>query len=73
MEMTRKLEGRIDTMCNVSLGIRERALEEGIEKGKLSAYLEMIKDGILTIPEVARRLQISEENIKESLKNEITE
>ena len=33
MEMTRKLEGGIDIMCNVSLGIRERALEEGIEKG----------------------------------------
>ena len=73
MEMTRKLEGGIDTMFNVSLGIRERALEEGIEKGKLSAYLEMIKDGILTIPEVARRLQISEENLKESLKKGITE
>lgn len=44
MEMTRELEGGIDVMCNVSLGIRERALAEGIEQG--------IKAMILTCQEL---------------------
>lgn len=33
MKMTRELEGGLDIMCNVSLGIREEALEQGIKQG----------------------------------------
>ena len=33
MEMTRKLEGRIHTMCNVGAGLWERAEEQGLEQG----------------------------------------
>lgn len=54
-------------MCNVSLGIRERALAEGIEKGKLETYLELIRDGVVTLSEAAKRLQVSEEKVKELL------
>lgn len=68
MEMTRKLEGGINTMCNVSLGIREKALAEGIEQGKLKTYLDLIQDGVITIEEAAKRLEISVEKIKELLK-----
>ena len=39
MQMTRNLEGGIETMCNVSLGIREQALEEG-EKRKLRELIQ---------------------------------
>ena len=39
MKMTRHLEGGIETMCNVSLGIREQALEEG-EKRKLCEQIQ---------------------------------
>ena len=41
--------------------------KEGIEAGKLTFCLELIKDGVITIEEAAKRLQTSEENIKELL------
>lgn len=65
--MLLQLKGGINTMCNVSLGIRERALAEGIEKGKLETYLELIRDGVVTLSEAAKRLQVSEEKVKELL------
>ena len=51
MQMTRKLEGGIESMCNVSLGVREEALkegirqgiEQGIEQGRTSLLIEMIQ------------------------------
>ena len=33
MQMTRELEGGIDTMCNVSQGIKEKSLATGIAQG----------------------------------------
>ena len=42
MIKTRKLEGEADSMCNVSLGIREKALAEGIEKGIETGIKAMI-------------------------------
>lgn len=41
--------------------------KEGIEAGKITFCLELIKDGVITIEEAAKRLQTSEENIKELL------
>jgi len=32
MIMTTELEGRIQTMCNLSLAIEERGFEKGVEK-----------------------------------------
>ena len=43
MKMTRNLEGGIETMCNVSLGIREQALEEGREEGEKRKLRELIQ------------------------------
>ena len=45
--------------------LKEDAFEEGMKEGMLLTYLELIKDGIITIPEVAKRLQISESDIKD--------
>ena len=53
MIMTTELEGRIQTMCNLSLAIEERGFEKGIEKGiekgvekeRLEAIRRMVKAG----------------------------
>jgi len=49
MIMTTELEGRIQTMCNLSENIKELGIEEGIEKGikkeRLDALERMIKAG----------------------------
>ena len=46
MQMTRELEGGIDSMCNVSLGIREKALAEGIEQGIKAMILTCQEFGV---------------------------
>ena len=85
MQMTRKLEGGIDTMCNVSQGIKEKALatgiaqgmaqgiaqgiEQGIEQGKLDTYLELLRDGLISVSDAAKRLCLSESTILEMLEN----
>ena len=53
MIMTTELEGRIQTMCNLSENIKELGIEEGIEKGiekgieteRLNAIERMLKAG----------------------------
>ena len=75
MQMTRKLEGGIDTMCNVSQGIKEKALAtgiaqgitQGIEQGKLDTYLELLRDGLISVSDAAKRLCLSESAFLEML------
>ena len=75
MQMTRELEGGIDTMCNVSQGIKEKALAtgiaqgitQGIEQGKLDTYLELLRDGLISVSDAAKRLCLSESAILEML------
>lgn len=43
MHMTRELEGGITSMCNLSEGLWERALEEGMEKGIEKGVIALIK------------------------------
>jgi hypothetical protein len=40
----------------------------GRQNGKLETYIGLIQDGILTVEEVAKRLEISEEKLKEYMK-----
>lgn len=46
---------------------KEKGKKEGIKEGKILFCLELIKDGMITVSEASKRLQISEENIKELL------
>ena len=71
MHMTRELEGGIDTMCNVSQGIKEKAYDagvaQGISQGKLDTYLELLRDGLLSISDVAHKLNITEQEVQKML------
>ena len=44
--------------------LKEDAFEDGKIEGKIETYLELIKEGILTISDVAERLEISEEEVE---------
>ena len=68
MQMTRELEGGIDTMCNVSQGIKEKAFDAGITQGKLDAHLELLREGLITISTAAQKLGISEDEVKKFVK-----
>lgn len=69
MEMTRELEGGIDEMCNVSLGIRNRALAEGFEQGIAQGVTEGIEQGIKALINTCRKFKLSKEEIVEEIKN----
>ena len=58
-------------MCNVSQGIKEKAYDagvaQGISQGKLDTYLELLRDGLLSISDVAQKLNITEQEVQKML------
>ena len=42
-------------------------LKKGIREGKINTYVELIKDGLLSISEAAKRLEMSEDELKKYL------
>ncbi|MCR5111385.1 MAG: Rpn family recombination-promoting nuclease/putative transposase [Ruminococcus sp.] len=62
-------EERVD-MCEAIEGIRKDALAEGIEEGILKTLIGLVKDGILTIADAAKRanMTVSEFEEKTGLK-----
>ena len=82
MQMTQELEGGITTMCNVSQGIAERAfndgisqgisrgISQGISQGKIDAYLEMVREGLISITDAAKKLSLTEQKILDMIKTE---
>ena len=71
----------VETMCNLSDLIEERAtergmkkgIEKGIEKGKCQTILELIQAGVLTAEEGARWLNKTEEEMEELCREEYSE
>ncbi len=57
-------QDKIDEQVEKKVKERERLLEA---KGEQKTYLNLIREGILTIQDVARRLQLSEEAVKSML------
>ena len=45
----------------------EQGLVNGRKEGQLSAYIELIKDGVITLSEAARRMDMSEEELSNYL------
>lgn len=63
IETSAELEGGLKQMCNYSDLIEERGIakgmekgiEQGIEQGKLETLLSLVRDGLLSIEEAAKR------------------
>ena len=57
-------------MCEAIEGIRNDAREEGREEGILKTLVDLVKDGILTLADVAKRanMSVSEFEVKSGLK-----
>lgn len=71
MVMTYGLERRVDDMCNLSEVIIENAvkqgLEQGLEQGAFEAYASLVRDGLLSMEEAARRMDMSVEALREKM------
>ena len=64
MKMTRNLEGGIETICNVSLGIREQALEEGREEGEKRKLRELIQKKLAKGQSLEMIAEVLEEDVE---------
>ena len=45
----------------------EKGIEEGIAKGVLSSLVSLVKDGLISVSEAAKRADMSEEDFKKYL------
>ena len=50
-------------------GIRKEGIEEGISQGRIAAYVEMLNDGMITLKEAAKRLNMSETDLNAYCEN----
>ena len=57
----------VNKMCKIMEDLKQEGIKEGHLKGRLSAYIEMIKDGLLTIKDAAQKLGIPEEELQAQL------
>ena len=48
---------------------RENDLEEGEKKGRLSAFYSLVKDGILTLKQVADKMNMTIPQFENAIKN----
>jgi hypothetical protein len=55
-------------MCESIENYAVKFAKQERENGKIETYIGLIQDGILTVEEVAKRLEISEEKLKEYMK-----
>lgn len=60
----------VNKMCKIMEDLKQESIKEGQQKGRLSAYIEMVKDGLLTIKETSLKLGISEEELQLKLNQE---
>ncbi len=65
-------KGKPVTMCEVLDRIENRGIEKGIEKGKISAFAELVKDGILTLKQAAERMGMTVAKFKAAMKEVAT-
>jgi hypothetical protein len=61
----KETEKGLDTMCEIMERIATEERMEGIKEGKLQALFDLVKDGILTISEAAKRANMTESNFSE--------
>ena len=53
------IERSVDAMCNASQGIKNEAMRQGLEKGKIEAYLDIG----LTADEISQKMGISKDTV----------
>ena len=57
--MTKHFEQEVSEMCNLSQGVEQRGIEKGRVEGRVIAVAEMVRDGILTQTDGAKRVGLS--------------
>ena len=63
----KETEGGLNVMCE----IMEKIAEEERAEGKLELLIDLVKDGIITIAEAARRINMTEDNFSENMRKQL--
>ena len=71
MIMTEEMEGKVNSMCNLSEIVYEEGMEKGMEKGRLDMIRELIASGRMTLGEGAEIFGISVEEMKEKVEKNL--
>ena len=66
--MTRELEGEVLEMCNLSRGIKEQGIQQGIQQGKMKIALELLKMK-LPVENIINATELTLEQLKEIAQN----
>ena len=61
--MTKKMEGEVEYMCNLSDGVEQK----GIEKGIVLTLCSLVRDNLITIEEAAKRANMTVEEFESEL------
>ena len=57
------IERSVDAMCNASQGIKNEAMRQGVEKGKIEGKIEAYMDMGLTADDISRKMGISKDTV----------
>ena len=61
--MTKRMEGEVEYMCNLSDGVEQK----GIQKGMISTLCDLVRDNLLALEEAAKRANMSVEEFDREL------
>lgn len=68
---TPEIRKEVETMCNLSESIAERAetkgFDKGYNKGTIKTLVDLVKDNLLSIAEASKRANMTEEEFKKYL------
>lgn len=71
MIMTEEMEGKVNSMCNLSEIVYEEGMEKGLEKGMEKAIIELVLSEDITLEKGAIKLGISAEEMKEKVEKNL--
>ena len=57
------IERSVDAMCNASQGIKNEAMRQGVEKGKIEGKIEAYMDMGFTADDISRKMGISKDTV----------
>lgn len=58
----------VTSMCNLSQGIVERSIEQGIKKGQINTLVDLVKDNLLSVTNAAKKLGVTEKEFLNLMK-----
>ncbi len=72
--MTTEVEKGVNDMCNLGEGIYENGLSAGIEKGReegrINMLLDIVKDGLISVTDAAKKAGMSLDEFESIMKKQ---